>query len=170
MGPAAGGDIFTITDQHGIEFLDCDFFATSTTPATAALIATACVDLKIKRCRFYGAFSDAVIELGAGQADGFEAIGNFICGADNGIEIPSTATFAAGRYGLIKDNVFHTTKICASDATNKVYVINNRGITGNAKGSGGAGAFVCNAAFAQDNRFSASDANNVVHPAEGAIA
>ena len=82
----------------------------------------------------------------------------------------STATFAAGRYGLIKDNVFHTTKICASDATNKVYVINNRGITGNAKGSGGAGAFVCNAAFAQDNRFSASDANNVVHPAEGAIA
>src|SRR5690606_1268463 len=97
MGPAAGGDIFTITDQHGIEFLDCDFFATSTTPATAALIATACVDLKIKRCRFYGAFSDAVIELGAGQADGFEAIGNFICGADNGIEIPSTATFAAGR-------------------------------------------------------------------------
>ncbi len=168
-GPATGGDLWTLTDQHGVAFIGCDFWANSTTAATGAVIATACVDLMIIGCRSFGAFSDAVFEIGAGQADGFMAIDNLIQGADVGIEIAATAAFAAGRYGLIKGNVISTTKECIKDASNKVYVINNRGITAAAKGSDLAGAVVCNVAYAQDNRFSTSDANNVVYPAEGAI-
>lgn len=169
-GPVlSGGDIFTLTDIHGVEFVVCDFHGDSTTPATAAVVATACVDLQFKGCRTFGAFSDAVIELGAGQADGFAVKDCLIQGANMGIDIAAGATFAAGRYGLIKDNVLSTTLACINDASNKVYVIGNRGITAAAKGASLAGAVVCAAGLAQDNRFSTSDANNVVYPAEGAI-
>jgi len=169
-GPVlSGGDIFTLTDQHGIEFIDCEFMGDSTTPATGAIIATACVGLKVDGCVSKGAFSDAVIEIGAGQADDFVATNNLIQGADMGIDISGSATFAAGKYGLIKDNVFSTTLACINDAAAKSYVIGNRGITAAAKGTAMAGAVVCNIALAQDNRFTTSNANNVVYPAEGAI-
>lgn len=168
-GPAAGGDIFTITDQHGVEFIGCDFHGDSTTAATGAVIATACVDLKFYGCRSFGAFSDAVIELGAGQADNFTVEKCLIQGANMGIDISASSTFVDGRYGLIKDNIFNTTLACINDAEEKCYVIGNRGITAAAKGTGLAGAVVCNIALAQDNRFTTSDANNVVYPAEGVI-
>ena len=169
-GPvASGGDIFTMTDQHGIAFINCDFHGDSTIAATAAVVATACVDLAFVNCRTFGAFSDAVIELGAGQADGFSVADCLIQGANMGIDIAAGATFAAGRYGLIKGNVFSTTLACINDASSKCYVIGNRGITAAAKGASLAGAVVCAIGLAQDNRFSTSDANNVVYPAQGTI-
>lgn len=169
-GPTAtGGDIFTITGQHGISFIGCSFRGNSTTAATAAIIATACVDLQVLDCDFTGAFSDAVIEVGAGQADGFRVERCFIQGANMGIDISGSATFAASKYGLIKDNVISTTLACINDAEAKSYVINNRLITAANKGSDMAGAIVCNIALAQDNRCSTGDANNVVYPAQGAI-
>lgn len=168
-GPATGGDIFTITDQHGIEFIGCDFHGDSTAAATGAVIATACVDLRFYGCRFFGAFSDAVIEIGAGQANNFAVEKCLIQGANMGIDISASATFTAGRYGLIKDNIFYTTLACINDAEGKCYVIGNRGVTAAAKGEALAGAVVCNIALAQDNRFTTSDANNVVYPAEGSI-
>jgi hypothetical protein len=118
---------------------------------------------------FKGAYSDAVIEIGAGQADDLVVSNSLIQGADMGIDISGSATFAAGKYGLIKNNVFSTTLACINDAEAKSYVIGNRGITAAAKGSGLAGAVVCNAGLAQDNRFSTSDANNVEYPALGSI-
>lgn len=169
-GPVAtGGDIFTITGQHGIAFIGCEFMGDSTTPATAAILSTAGVGLVVDRCVFKGAFSDAVIEIGAGQADDLVITNNMIQGADMGIDISGSATFAAGKYGLIKDNIFSTGLACINDAEGKSYVIGNRGITAAAKGVALAGAVVCTAGLAQDNRFSTSDANNVVYPAEGAI-
>ena len=169
-GPVAtGGDIITMTSQHGIEFIGCEFMGDSTTPATGAIIATACVGLKIEGCVFKGAFSDAVIELGAGQADDFIVKDCLIQGANMGIDISGSATFATGKYGLIKDNVFSTTLACINDGEAKSYVIGNRGITAAAKGTGLAGAVVCNIALAQDNRFTTSDANNIVYPAQGSI-
>lgn len=169
-GPVlVGGDIFTMTSQHGIEFIGCEFMGDSTTPATGAIIATACVGLKVNGCIFKGAYSDAVIEIGAGQADDMWITNNVIQGANMGVDISGSATFAAGKYGLIKDNVFSTTLACINDAEGKSYVIGNRGITAAAKGSGLAGAVVCTAGLAQDNRFSTSDANNVIYPAEGSI-
>ena len=168
-GPVlVGGDIITLTGQHGIEFNDCELMGDSTTPATAAILATACAGLKLRRCVTRGAFSDAVIELGAGQADDFLVEDCLIQGANMGIDV-GAATFAAGKYGMIKDNVFSTTLACINDASNKIYVIGNRGITAANKGSAMAGAIVSNIALAQDNRFSTGDANNVVYPAQGTI-
>jgi len=169
IGPAAGGDLWTLTDQHGVEFIDCDFLATSTTPATGAILATACVDLRVERCRFMGAYSDAVMEIGAGQADGLVIEGCFVQGANTGLEISADATFAAGRYGIIQGNVFATTGACIVDGEAKSYVIGNRLFTAAAKGVAMVGAITCGIALAQDNRITTSDANNVVYPAEGAI-
>lgn len=169
QSPAAGGDIITMTSQHGIEFIGCSFRGNSTTAATAAIIATDCVDLKIVDCDFTGAFSDAVIELGAGQADGFRVERCFIQGANMGIDIPATVTMAANKLGLIKDNVISSTLACINDALGTTFVINNRLRTAANKGSAMAGCIVCGITYAQDNRCTTGDANNVVYPAQGTI-
>lgn len=164
-----GGDIITMTSQHGIELVDCEFMGDSTTPATGAILSFACVGLKIRNCVFKGAFSDSVIEIGAGQADDLVIENCVVQGADKGIEVLAAATFAAGKYGLIKDNVVSSTLVCIEDATNKCYVVGNKGITLANKGAALAGAVVCNIALALDNRFGTGDANNIVYPANGAI-
>ena len=169
-GPVlVGGDIFTLTGQHGIGFIGCEFMGDSTTPATAAIVATACVGLTVDNCVFKGAFSDAVIEIGAGQADDLVVTNSLIQGANMGVDISGSATFAAGKYGLIKDNVFSTTLACINDAESKSYVIDNRGTTLAAKGVAMAGAIVCNIKLALGNLFTTSDADNVVYRANGAI-
>lgn len=169
-GPTAtGGDIFTMTDQHGIAFIGCSFRGNSTTAATAAIIATACVDLQIISCEFTGAFSDAVIELGAGQADGFHVEDCFIQGANVGIDIPATVTYAANKCGLIKNNVISSTLEGIKDALGTTFIIRNFLRTAAAKGTAMAGAIVCGLTYAQDNRITTSDANNVVYPAQGTI-
>jgi hypothetical protein len=165
----SGGDNFTLTDQHGIEFIGCEFMGDTTTPATAAIIATGCVGLKVIGCQFKGAYSDAVIELGAGQADGLEIIGNFIQGANMGIDIPGTVTYAANKCGIIKDNVISATLACINDALGTTFVINNRLRTAANKGTAMAGCIVCGLTYAQDNRCTTGDANNVVYPAQGTI-
>lgn len=163
-GPvASGGDIITITGQHGIGFYDCEFMGDSTIAATAAILATACVGFEVKNCGFKGAFSDAVIEIGAGQADDFRCEGSVIQGANMGIDISGSSTFAAGKYGLIKDNVISTTLACINDAEGKCYIINNRGTTLAAEGLGLAGAIVCNIKLAQGNYFTTSDKNSVAY-------
>jgi hypothetical protein len=169
-GPTAtGGDIITMTSQHGIQFIGCSFRGNSTTAATAAIIATACVDLKVLGCEFTGAYSDAVIELGAGQADGFHVEDCFIQGANVGIDIPATVTYAANKCGLIKNNVISSTLECIKDALGTTFVINNRLRTAANKGTAMAGCIVCGLTYAQDNRCTTGDANNVVYPAQGTI-
>ena len=169
-GPTAiGGDIFTITGQHGIAFIGCEFMGDSTTAATGAIIRTAGVNLQVINCVFKGGYTDAVIEIGAGQADELVIVGNLIQGANMGVDISGSATFAAGKYGLIQDNVMSTTVACINDAEAKSYVIGNRLITAADKGSDMAGCIVCNIALAQDNRCSTGNANNVEYPALGAI-
>jgi hypothetical protein len=130
---------------------------------------TAGVNLQIINCVFKGGYTDAVIEIGAGQADDLVIVGNLIQGANMGVDISATATFAAGKYGLIKDNVMSTGLACINDGEKKSYVIGNRLITAANKGSSMAGCIVCNPALAQDNRCSTGDANNVEYPALGTI-
>jgi len=163
----SGLDNFTLTGQHGIEFIGCEFMADTTTAASAAIVSIAGVGLKIDHCTFKGAYTDAVIEIGAGQADDLAITNNLIQGADMGIEISGSATFAAGKYGLIKDNVISTTKECIKDSESKSYVINNRLMTAAAEGVLMAGAILCNLKLAQDNRITTSDKDNVVYPPEG---
>ena len=86
-----------------------------------------------------------------------------------GIDISASATFVAGKYGLIKDNVFRTTLACINDGESKCYVVGNRGSTAAASGVALAGAVVCNIALAQDNRFTTSSDNNIEYPALGSI-
>ena len=169
-GPVAeGGDIFTITGQHGIEFIGCEFMGDSTIAATAAIVATACVGLKIDGCEFKGAFSDAVIEIGAGQADDLRIKNNFIQGADMGIDISGSATYAANKNGIIEGNVISSTLACINDALATTFVLKNNLRTAAAKGTAMAGCIVCGITYAQDNRCTTSNANNVVYPAEGTI-
>jgi hypothetical protein len=165
----SGGDIFTLTSQHGIEFLGCEFMGDTTTAGTAAVVATACVGLKFDKCEFKGAYTDAVIELGAGQADDFRVTNCLIQGANMGIDIPGTVTYAAGKNGLIANNVINTTLECIKDALGTTYVINNRLRTAANKGTAMAGCIVCGLTYAQDNRCTTGDANNVVYPAQGTI-
>jgi hypothetical protein len=164
---AAGADNWTITGQHGIEFLGCEFMGDTDTAATAAIIATACVGLKVKDCVFKGAYTDAVIEIGAGQADDLWIEGNLIQGANMGIEISGDATFAAGKYGLIKENLINTTVECIKDSESKCYVVRNNLITAANEGVLMAGAILCNLKLAQDNRITTGDKNNVIYPPEG---
>lgn len=167
-GPVlSGGDIFSITGQHGIEFINCEFMGDSTTPATAAIVSTAGVSLKVIGCDFKGAFSDAVIELGAGQADGFVVKDCFIQGANMGIDIPNTVTYAAGKNGLIENNLIKTTLACINDALGTTFVRRNNLFTAAAEGVGLAGVIVCGIKYAQDNRCTTSDKNNVIYPPEG---
>jgi hypothetical protein len=167
-GPVlSGGDIFSITGQHGIEFINCEFMGDSTTPATAAIVSTAGVSLKVIGCDFKGAFSDAVIELGAGQADGFVVKDCFIQGANMGIDIPNTVTYATGKNGLIENNLIKTTLACINDALGTTFVRRNNLFTAAAEGVGLAGVIVCGIKYAQDNRCTTSDKNNVIYPPEG---
>lgn len=169
-GPAAvGGDIITMSSQHGIQFIGCSFRGNSTTAATGAILPIACVDLKIIDCDFTGAYSDAVIELGAGQADGFTVKNCFIQGANTGIEVPVTVTYAANKCGIIKDCVISSTLECINDALGTTFIINNRLRTAANKGTAMAGCIVCGITYAQDNRCTTGDANNVVYPAQGTI-
>lgn len=168
-GPVAvGGDIWTVTDIHGLAFINCDFHGNSTTAATAAIVATACIDLQIIACNFMGAFSDAVIELGAGQADGFLVKDCFIQGANMGIDI-GAATYAANKCGLIKDNVISSVLACINDANATTFIIGNRLRTAANKGVAMAGCIVCGITYAQGNRCTTGDANNVEYPALGGI-
>lgn len=169
-GPVlVGGDIVKITGQHGIEFINCEFMGDSTTAATGAITGVACVGLRIVGCTFKGAFSDAVIELGAGQADDFLVEGCTIQGANMGIDIPNTVTYATGKNGIIRNNTIKTTLACINDALATTFVIGNNLFTAANKGVAMAGCIVCGLAYAQDNFCTTGDANNVVYPANGTI-
>lgn len=167
--PAAGGDIFTIpTQQSGITFENCTFDATSTAAAGGAIIATAVDSLTIKNCLFMGQFSDAVIEIGAGESNSLLIENNIIEGAEVGIEVSSTATCAA-RAGRILNNTINTTKECVKDASGKFYVHNNTVVTGNAKGIAGAGAIVAGAKMMLQNHAATSDATGLIIPANASL-
>ena len=157
-GTAAACDIFTLASTHaGIAFLNCDFNGDTTAPALGAIVATACESLTIKGCVFDGAFADAVIELGAGEANSLLIKDNIISGANEGIMASATLTTTV-RAGWIIGNKIKSTLCCINDTGgNKLHVVGNRGITLAAAGSAGAGAVVCNQYLASDNQFTCSD-------------
>jgi hypothetical protein len=167
--PAAGGDIFTIpTTTSGLTFEGCTFDATSTAAASGAIIAVAVESLTIKDCLFMGQFADSVIEIGAGASNSLLIQGNIIEGGEVGIEVLSTATCAA-RAGRILENTINTTKECIKESSGKFYVHNNTVVTGNAKGSAGAGAIVAGAKMMLQNHAACSDATGLIIPANASL-
>jgi len=127
-GDADGGDMWTLsgTYSHGIEFHNCQFHADGGTAATAGIISTAVRWLQVQNCRFEGAFSDAVIEFGAGNASGAMIKNNYIQGANNGIDVASTTTMTP-QIGYIEGNRFHVTGIIVNDDSDKFMVCDNIG-------------------------------------------
>ena len=167
---SAGGDIFTAGNAivSGLEFRGCVFDGHEATKAGGAIILGTAINTRILGCRFQGAFSDAVIEIGTGDSPDLVLADNIIEGANTGIEIHASFTSAQWTSYILR-NIIHTTGICIDDNSSKLVISGNRGVTLNAKGSNLAGAVDGNVDLAMDNRFSCSDANNVNWPAYGAI-
>lgn len=165
----AAGDIFTVpATTGGLAFIGCVFDAHQATKAGGALVITGVLGFKVLGCRFIGAYSDAVIELGAGAIADCIIADNVIEGADKGIEV--NASFTMGQWqGYILRNTFHTTLACIDDNSSLFVINDNRGVTLAAKGSNLAGAVDGEENLSMGNRFTTSDATNVLWPAEGAI-
>ncbi len=159
--PAAGGDIFTIpTTLSGFGVFGCTFDAYQATPAGGAIIATASHQMAIDGCVFKGAFSDAVIEIGAGACNGLIIRNNIIQGGQVGIEINSGATLTLTQAGWIIDNTIYAATLCIDDNSDLFHVVGNRCISAAACGGAAApGAMDANVALSVGNYVVTSDSN-----------
>lgn len=168
--PAAGGDIFTLpTTVSGLSYIGCTFDGYSTTRATGAIVATLPHSLTIKDCRFYGGYTDAVIEIaGTGEAPDLFIADNYIHGAEQGIDVKSTITSEQFPGWIVRNYIAAATE-CINEASGKIYVHDNRCITAQAKGLAGAGAIVAGAKMMLGNLISASDVANAYVPAHGGL-
>lgn len=165
--PAGGGDIFTLdSTQRGIEFHNCTFDATNTAAASGAIIATAVWFLRIIGCRFVGLFSDAVIEIGAGNAQGLVIKDNYIQGAEEGINLISGVTSSPNKL-LIEDNTIDVATIPINDVDQIAAVIGNDMISAQARGTI-TNSIIINLARSARNRISFSDNVNIIYPVQGA--
>ena len=165
-GDSSGGDMFTLsTANQGIEFHNCRFHADGGTAATGAILPTAVRFMKIDNCIFEGAFSDAVIQFGAGNASGTIISNNLIQGANNGIECSSSMTMTP-EIGYIINNIFHVTALGVKDEADKFMVVGNRVYSAVATATTGTLIEVmdCNVKLAFDNYISAGNVTNCRFP------
>ena len=170
---SAGGDIWTLDSTvGGLEFHNCWFDAGSTTAATGAIVSTASTHLGIFNNKFTRKYSDAVIEFGTGDARGSHIVGNYIEGANAGIELGAGTTDSSGaseEFILVADNYISTATECINDAASIARIVNNVCVTLQAKGASGAGAIVGQEFLSGGNKISASDLANADWPALGAL-
>ena len=174
MGDATtGADIWTLdTYNVGLEFHNCFFDSVSGTAATAAIIAEDAEDLKIVGCEFMGAFSDAVIELSAGNSRGTRILSNYIEGANDGIHINSSVIDDSGgnqRGILIQGNVIRCATYAILDSSNIAMIIDNRCMTAADLGAYGAGCITGNTQLGLNNWISGDDTDNNAWPVIGTL-
>ncbi len=168
--PAASGDLVTLTSSgSGTEFWDCGFVGVwGSYTAPSAIDSTASPMVKIRNCRFNGAFSAAVIDIGAGDASGLEIVENTIMGgASSGFLVDSGATFAGALgYGLIANNILYTTAISIDEDSDKCIVTGNECISAVASTTTATLVEVIdsNIAFSTNNRISCGDLANAPYP------
>lgn len=168
--PAEGGDIWTIpATVSGLSFIGCTFDGYSTTKATGAIVATTPASLTIKDCKFFGDYTDAVIEIaGTGEAADLLIADNFIQGKNQGIDVKSTIT-SAQFPGWIVRNYINTTTECINEASGKIHVHNNVVVTAANKGTAGAGAIVAGAKMMLQNYAACGDATGLIIPANASL-
>lgn len=168
--PAAGGDIMTLpTTCSGISFIGCTFDGYSSTKATGAIVATTPASLTIQECKFFGDYTDAVIEIaGTGEAADLLIADNFIQGKNQGIDVKSTIT-STQFPGWIVRNYITTTTECINEASGKIYVHDNRCVTAANKGTAGAGAIVAGAKMMLQNYAACGDATGLIIPANASL-
>lgn len=168
--PATGGDIFTIpATVSGLCFIDCTFDGYSSTKATGAIVATTPPSLTIQGCKFFGDYTDAVIEIaGTGEAADLLIADNFIQGKNQGIDVKPTIT-STQFPGYIVRNYVSTTTECINEASGTIFVHDNRCVTAANKGSAGAGAVVAGAKMMLQNYAACGDATGLIIPANASL-
>ncbi len=173
--PAANtDDIFTFfAGCHGLEFHECTFESTyAAVTAGSAIIVEASAQVIIDNCVFGNDFSDAVIEVLAGQVDGMIIRNNIIRGGEVGIEFVTGITVTHNDSPVVADNIINTETICINDVdAAEVLIINNNCITVTADGgAAGANIIVGDVQRGNGNKVSASDATNADWPVTVALA
>lgn len=133
FAPSTAGTMMLLTNAcWGTEFHNCTFFYDyGATAAVKAIDTTGTTYLKIIGCTFSGAFSGDVIDIGAGDMDGFEFRNNMILGgANDGIVFTGDGTLSGGKYGIIDNNIIKCVTETINDGTNTSCLItNNKCIT-----------------------------------------
>lgn len=161
--PADASPIVTLASStSGCQFLGCTFSATATT--TIGIQATASPFLKVRGCRFEGAFVTSYITLGAGESGGTEITDNvMVDAAAAGIVINSSAT--TSWRSLIADNFIQAATLCLDENSDKFYYYNNVFISAAAV-TGTAYAEVCdvNIKLGAANYLTADNVVNVLYP------
>ena len=114
--PADASPIVTLASTtSGCQFIDCVFSATATT--TIGIQATASPFLKVKGCRFEGAFVTSYITFGTGEAGGTEiAYNTMVDAAASGIVVGSGMTSSWG--STIHDNFISAAVMTINDDSN----------------------------------------------------
>jgi hypothetical protein len=165
-GPAVASPLVTLAStSSGIEFENCVFDAHAST--TTGITATASPFLKVRSCRFQGAFATAYISIGAGES-GATVIRDCIMGdgAAVGILVDSGAT--ASWRSVIKDNFIQTGTITIDENSDLYYIIGNDLISAAAGATVGtmANAMQCdiNVFRASGNRLACSNVCGIVVP------
>jgi len=168
----APNDIWTLdTLCNSLRFENCVFDSQSTTAATAAIVATALLNLHVINCEAWGAFSDAVIELN-GDSSGTRIIGNYIEGANQGIHLNSDVVDGSSGTQmaiLISENTIYAATECIMDEAGVALVVDNRCISQQASGLNGVGVIDAEENLALNNFIAASDRTNMPWPAVQAV-
>lgn len=155
--PADASPIVTLASTtSGCQFIGCTFSATATT--TIGIQATASPFLKVKGCRFEGAFVTSFITFGAGESGGTEIIGNtMVDGADNGIVAPNTVTASWGN--IISDNLIQCADLTIDDDGDLFYVYRNILVSGENVGSA---SYDFGAAKSAENYVTGADKTSII--------
>lgn len=154
LSPAAGGVIFTVpTTTSGLAFIGCHFDGRSTVAATKAIAATAVEQLTISNCRFYGKFSTATVDLGAGSTRALLIKDNIIESGAIGI-LTNAGLTCADSVGVIAHNIINAVTLCIDENSDKLAIVGNRGTTA---ANSGATTIDYNAALASDNQFTSGN-------------
>lgn len=155
--PADAAPIITLASTSaGVQILGCTLDATATT--TRGILATASPFLKVCNSRFQGAFVNAFITFGAGEAGGTDITGNtMVDGADNGIVIPNTVT--ASWASKITDNFIQCADLTIDDDGDLFYILRNILVSGE---NVGAASYDFGAAKAALNYVTGADKTSII--------
>jgi hypothetical protein len=130
-----GADIITLAStSSGIVFNGCYFNGWSATVATGGVVAVASPRLRIENCKFIGGFSDAAIDLGAGDGNGTMIKDNTIQATGIGIKVNSGFT-CTNEQAFIDRNVIRATGLVIDENSDTIVVTNNTGVSGGAFGA-----------------------------------
>lgn len=120
---AAAPIVTLASTTSGAQFIGCTFTTNGTT--TRGILSTASPFLKVKNCRFEGAFATAYITFGTGEAGGTEIIGNQMFDAvTSGIVAGSGMTSSWS--SVIADNIIYAPGVTINDGASLFYVTGNK--------------------------------------------